>query len=141
MTSLVTIARAVLPLWTLRVFGVLLSALLVAGQLAVLGHLALVEHAICAKHGEVVHAESATGPAVDAGQHVAAWTGTSGESSHEHCECLGRAPDPFGLPAPWVTADVAAPPAERALPCGALDLPVRQLPALALAPKQSPPLG
>jgi hypothetical protein len=128
----------------LRTSAVLLGILALLAQGTQLGHMLLVEHAICAEHGELVHGEAhqAVEPwALDAaaGQSMALRPGFAAEQAHahEHCGTASERRDavasaaltPLGL----VRLDlIVAPPAE-------LSPHPRPRAQLSLAPKTSPP--
>jgi len=121
------------------------STLLLAAQLLTLGHLAIVQHTICAEHGEVIHSgsphEARALPAPDEG--AASGPALGGEAppvehAHDHCLARANARERFALlPAldlmPGSLVATATPPALSA---------VSVAPAIAvllLAPKNSPP--
>jgi hypothetical protein len=117
----------------------MLALALVAAQGAWLAHFALVKHAYCPEHGELVHLDAAPHTAV--GAHPAKTRGLyapeeAEQGRHEHCALLG------------LRREVALPASSSAfLP--AYDPPTNVVPGVAwapssdtrfrLAPKQSPP--
>jgi hypothetical protein len=120
-----------------------LSLLLVAGAgqtLPGLHHL-LVRHAVCAEHGELVHAAELAEASSEAGSEsdAARPSHDEPEHEHEHCSMPGLSADP---------ALVSAGPAAERQPLGALpaSLPAASerahssLALLAFAPKLAPPV-
>ncbi len=125
------------------VFAVLV--LFVIGSIASSLHMALVRHAVCAEHGEVVHvAPAAPGPACDSALHEHnsfRWSSTPGDSGdeHDHCPVAVQARE---RDVAWTPARVVV---ERHCPllvrtCAPNHAPVPTLSRLFLAPKHSPPV-
>jgi len=124
----------------LRALGVAIAALLVAGQLSALGHLGLVQHARCAEHGELVHAQATHDRFVRAHSAGSSVTASEQEAlAHEHCDYVGRVREQLG-----VAAARCAIAADRDLTPSVIqplasETPTAQRAPLAVAPKQSPP--
>jgi hypothetical protein len=121
------------------------ACLYVFGAFASLVHVATIEHARCAEHGEVVHADEASAAARLSARPLAASDGLHQGSQeephgdHEHCFVLAPAhPDVVSERSPSLLVLRAKErPAE-----GVFTLPAPVPPAVALwrlAPKQSPP--
>jgi len=128
--------------WGFRLLGICLSLLLVGGQLAALGHLTLVEHSVCAEHGELTHAHGARADRASAlpSEQTALSRGAgSDDLGHEHCAFIARARE--GLLLPPTTASLAPPqPGAIAQQAACAEChPLGRLAALCVAPKQSPP--
>jgi hypothetical protein len=128
--------------WGFRLLGIWLSVLLVGGQLAALGHLALVEHSVCPEHGELTHGHAARDDRasdVSSGQSAVSRARTGEDLGHEHCAFIARTRDALTL----ASAAASLAPAE----CSSTTLqairaevyPLGRLAALYVAPKQSPP--
>ena len=125
-----------------RWFPTALALVLVAGQGATLAHLAIVRHAYCAEHGELVDVgaeSSAPTPASpeDATDHVLPGPASGSDGhEHEHCAVVGHRREA-------VLADRVGPavtlhaPVEPAPPADVVVVAVG--PVFRLAPKQSPP--
>jgi hypothetical protein len=112
-------------------------------QLSVFAHLALVRHATCPEHGDLVHVEGDAPAALhhhDAAPDAnASLTGVESEHVHDHCAVGMPARERMIALAPWTGTTlpghrVAARP--RAPPHGR---DVAVIAALRLAPKNSPP--
>ena len=121
------------------------STLLLAAQLATLGHLLIVRHTLCREHGEAIHSGSprqaqAMRPTHEGALADPALRGGGQPAVHSHDHCLAQAntrerfallPAPDSMPGPLLVA--ATPPSLSA---------VGTAPAVAvflLAPKNSPP--
>ena len=129
----------------LRVLAALVALLLLGSSLGQLTHFLVVQHAICAEHGELLevhggaeHADAVASDPDSGGDHAPA-PAPDAENDHDHCQLLARQHRELGLP--------VAPPVAIA-PAVATQLPswfaVSQSPTmaqapLALAPKTSPP--
>ena len=122
-----------------------ISTLLLAAQLATLGHLLIVRHTICPEHGEMIHSGlpsqaqtirpphqgSAADPALGGGAPPA-------EHAHDHCLARANPRERFAL-LPALDSMFGPLPAATKLPPR---LAVAVAPAVAvlrLAPKNSPP--
>jgi hypothetical protein len=115
----------------------LAAALLVSAKVSTLVHVALVEHATCAEHGESVHT-SGTGAERPIEDLIRSDAPGGAAETHEHCEACAVARSDDGLrPA---TAAVGLPgggaPAAESPP----DLVSPSVATLRVAPKQSPPV-
>jgi len=124
----------------LRALGLVLAALLVAGQLAALGHLGLVPHARCAEHGELVHAEpSARKQAAQSNAQNSVAPSEDEALAHEHCDHLGRVRESFCVAAARcvVVHDIETTPSVLEPPSAGAQSGLRA--PLTVAPKQSPP--
>jgi hypothetical protein len=121
------------------------STLLLAAQLATLGHLLIVRHTICPEHGEAIHAASpseaqalraspaglASGPALDRGA-------TPAEHADDHCLARANTRERFALlPTPDVTPGSLLETAT--LPSLSTVAVAPAVAVLFLAPKNSPP--
>lgn len=128
----------------LRALASLVALLLTLSSLGQVAHFALVPHAICAEHGELVElserashvAASHAEPASNDGTRAAA---PEQVSEHDHCQVLARGQREQALPAS---------PAARILPPASVAAELAWAPqtagfprvsALLLAPKTSPP--
>jgi hypothetical protein len=125
-----------------------LAALLLFGNLGGALHLALVQHAICPEHGELIHVSADTlacAPAPIAPTR-AAESGTPllrkglppARDQHEHCA--------QGIPIRQSSLVLQAAPAWRTVPCECsrpqereTSAPLASIPRILLAPKHSPP--
>ncbi|MBX7101014.1 MAG: hypothetical protein K1X89_25080 [Myxococcaceae bacterium] len=126
-----------------RFAALMTGVLLVAGQLSSLAHFALVRHARCAEHGELVHAQgegalTSAAPRASPGPAVQARALAEESHGHDHC-VLGIArrsgalipvQPALTLTAPHDAGVMTAPVSHPAGPSVAL---------LRLAPKSSPP--
>jgi hypothetical protein len=123
------------PAWC----GFVLAALFLSAQLASWAHIALVPHASCAEHGELVHGHlDAT---LDAGEHDGAPSvvpQAPGGGGHEHCS-LALAREPRVPHLHDAHAAFVLVPAPQADDCPEDDGGARTFPLYLLAPKQSPP--
>jgi predicted cobalt transporter CbtA len=119
--------------------------LFVIGSIASSLHMALVRHAVCAEHGEVVHvAPAAPAPGCDSALHEhdsRQWSSTPSDSSdaHDHCPVALQARE-RGLA--WTPTRAVVqkhgPPLVRT--CAPSYAPVPTLSRLFFAPKHSPPV-
>lgn len=128
----------------LRTSAILLGILALLAQGTQVGHMLLVEHAICAEHGELVHGEAhqAVGPwAFEAasGQSMALRPRFAADQAHahEHCGTVSERSDAVASAAQATLTlprrdSVVAPPAK-------LSLRARRRARLSFAPKTSPP--
>jgi len=124
----------------LRALGVAIAALLVAGQLAALGHLGLVQHARCAEHGELVHAKPADRKLATAHSAKSSVSASEEEAlAHEHCDYVGRVREQFGVAGARCAIAADSDPAGVVIEPLASSTPTAQRSPLAVAPKQSPP--
>jgi hypothetical protein len=119
--------------------ALLLTGLLLAGQLAALAHVVLVTHVTCPEHGDLVHPRQ--GQAATRAS-AAAWYPTSlgaGEEHADHCATALHQGDRLtATPVPEVRTSASV----RALPCPRDTTGETPLLALfRLAPKTSPPLS
>jgi hypothetical protein len=126
----------------LRALAVLIAGLLSLSSLGEIAHFLLVPHAICADHGELIEVSEVGGhaaPHADAPSSAPQVAPASGEGSgHDHCELLASHQRQLALPA--VAPGAVVPVATGVLIALAGGETSRQpLPALALAPKTSPP--
>lgn len=135
--------RVLRPLLLRRASAVFLAALYVVGAFAGIVHVAAVEHARCAEHGEIVHADGPLRADVRVGYYEDARLHAGERASHhaEHDHCLVLAPA-SPVVATLVHVDVVAALDERAQ--GATPALVGEAHAVAeplfrLAPKQGPP--
>lgn len=127
----------------LRLWAGLLALLLCGSSLSETAHFLLVQHAVCAEHGELIelHDRSAAAEALHdaAPEHGTQASAPDLEGEHEHCQLLGRRQQELTLPEVAGVAVVPrAPESGRAL----LDAPTAArapVSALSLAPKTSPP--
>ncbi len=118
--------------------------LFVAGSVASTLHMALVRHAVCGEHGELVHAPEALAAPCDSDghEHQPVFTSDLPESSdgtHEHCPIATKAQvrDFAWTPAREFVRDVRVASARACAPAAPRVPAVAQL---ALAPKHSPPI-
>jgi len=130
--------------WGFRLLGVWLSLLLVGGQLAALGHLALVEHSVCPEHGELTHGHAAArgdgASEVSSDQRALLRAAGSGEDrGHEHCAFIARTRDALALASTAASLAPAEPGAIAKRAIRAERNPLGRLAPLCVAPKQSPP--
>jgi hypothetical protein len=122
------------------------ALLVLAGQFSSLAHQLLVQHAVCAEHGELidVHAGVARQASADrtAANEAAVSTGDSAvggaEAGDEHCAVLAHRRDQAAGPQRAETLTFVAGAEEPALPSVDAHRPP-QVVQLRLAPKQSPP--
>lgn len=122
----------------------LVASLVLAGQLGVSAHLALVPHTVCAVHGELVHAASAleghlaptASLAPQTQPQVTARPAHSGHSD-EHCSVLAHRREQAAPPARLEPFGEAFAPA--AILASAPSVTPRLEVPFRLAPKQSPP--
>lgn len=123
----------------------LVLALFVVGSLAGSLHMALVRHAVCAEHGELVEvAPSSAGGTCDNAKHIrhpASWTAAPGaiDGEHEHCQIATQARERVVA---WTPIRVVARTEPTVVPRVCATCPAR-LPAVSplfLAPKHSPPI-
>ena len=119
--------------------AVALTAL--AGQVASLGHMLLVRHAICLEHGELIHSDQVDAPATSmprgAGPSASPADAPALENrGHVHCALVARRRD---VHVPRLLTAVALPPmlGLAAPPCTVALLPIQ---TIAVAPKGSPPV-
>ena len=124
-----------------RLQGVILAALLVASQTSAWVHAAVVSHATCAEHGELIHAGAAapeTQDAAGAPAGAAVLANVPTASAHEHCGAgaLLRFRE-LALAAPIAVALVPTLSSPR-VRAGAPPL-VRGADVYLVAPKTSPP--
>jgi hypothetical protein len=118
----------------------MLALVLVGAQGATLAHFAIVRHAYCSDHGELIHPDAA--PHTHAASHGSRAPGlyASDEEGrgheHDHCILRGHRRE-VALSAPAATTLIAA---ERhaSVPAAVAAIP-RASPLFRLAPKQSPP--
>jgi len=116
-----------------------------AGQLGAVAHFAVVRHGVCATHGEAVHvARGLHGRAAHPHDHAAnaSSQASEGEPDHEHDHCLVAARLREAAIAPQPRLE---PPGQAAESCSAAPHVVQGaslggIAALALAPKNSPPV-
>jgi hypothetical protein len=122
-----------------------ISTLLLAAQLATLGHLLIVRHTICPEHGEAIHSNSpseaqAMPPTHEGTAADPALGGGAPPAEHAHDHCLARAntrerfavlPAPDSTPGPLLAA--------TALPSLSAVAVAPAVAVLRLAPKNSPP--
>jgi hypothetical protein len=128
-----------------RGLTIAVAVLLFCGQLSSWVHLALVPHAICAEHGELIHVVQAPAfdgtPAPKAGESsLVASAPVEVEHAHDHCQ-FGphhRAPAMTAPRAPVVAENRVVPPRPPIL--GASAPAVRAISLYLLAPKTSPPV-
>ena len=119
------------------------GVLLLAGQLSSLAHFALVQHARCAEHGELVHARAEGAPvaaAPTATRGTSALTPAAAEEAHGHDHCVLGVARRSGALLPGRTTPTA--PAPRPSGVAARSLATPAAPSVALlrlAPKSSPP--
>jgi hypothetical protein len=117
----------------------LVALFYVAQQLSVVAHLALVRHAVCDEHGELVdvdvaRASEASGSSKQGSQESSSHLG----HDHEHCGVLAHLRQQFNPPVfVGIPARVAALPDVAAVLC--LSAPSIAIPVYCLAPKNSPP--
>jgi hypothetical protein len=127
----------------LRALAAVVASLLSLSSLGEIAHFLLVPHAICADHGELIEVSEGS-------QHAAAHADTVSSdpevapasdegSGHDHCELLASHQRQLALPA---VAPVAVVPIATGMLIALVggEASRRPLPALALAPKTSPPL-
>ena len=121
------------------------STLLLAAQLATLGHLSIVRHTICREHGEAIHSGSPGGaqalrPTHQVAPADPALAGGGQPAAHSHDHCLAQAktrerfallPVPELIPAPLLVA--------ATFPSLAGVSMAPAVAVLLLAPKNSPP--
>ena len=120
------------------------STLLLAAQLATLGHLLIVRHTICPEHGEAIHAASpsaqalraspeglVSGPALGGGA-------TPAEHADDHCLARANTRERFAL-LPIPEAITGALLATATLPSRSSVAVAPAVAVLLLAPKNSPP--
>jgi len=131
----------------LRWWAALLALLLTASALGQAAHFLLVPHTICAEHGELLElgegAEHATASREHAVEDERQSRAASPEASaaHEHCQVLARGQREQALPKAPSVALLPAAAARSAAVFTEHAHPALGLPALALAPKTSPPLA
>jgi hypothetical protein len=123
-----------------RLFSGLLALGLVGAQGASLAHFALVKHAYCPEHGELIHpdaeyrAPSAERHSSKPGLYAA--EAAEREHGHDHCALAGHRRD-SALPARTATSLIQADHRSAVAPDLASVPP--SLPRFRVAPKQSPP--
>jgi hypothetical protein len=141
----------------LRGLAALVAALLLASSFGQIAHFALVRHAICREHGELLElhgaAEAQLGAKAEAqlgakaekaaarndGQQRAEAPASDSGSEHDHCQMVARNQREQGLvPAPALALARAAAAGLVPASTAAVEL-VRPLAPLQLAPKTSPP--
>lgn len=118
-------------------------------QLSTVGHLALVEHHVCAEHGEWSHpgasplgGEKSDAHATGARNEHESSEGSekeTGHGEHEHCSCIAEKqsfPAPASLHVEHAVTELGAPPRPSIVEA---DEPSRQSVYL-YAPKTSPPI-
>jgi hypothetical protein len=125
----------------LRSLALLVATLLAASSLGQIAHLLVVQHTICAEHGELLELSSDGGHSAATqveDEHSPTSTSSEEATSHEHCEILASAQRQTPLPVAAVIGLVpaAAGAAREVLPVSSVRL---MLPALVVAPKTSPP--
>ncbi|HMR79733.1 MAG TPA: hypothetical protein PKD61_31715 [Polyangiaceae bacterium] len=125
-----------------RAFGVCVALLLALGQLSGLGHLVLVQHTVCAEHGDMHHEGSASHlpkTALESCPGIAVTTGDSPRvDDHDHCDGWIRVDEHALLPVVSVSAgDVVH--AEQVVASIARAAALPPIGLLALAPKLAPP--
>jgi hypothetical protein len=132
------------PGWTVRVAAAFAALLLLASSLGQVAHFLLVQHAICAEHGELLevhgaeHPASATITLADSDEQAHA-SAPDLEGEHDHCQHLARRQSELAVFTGATEALVIPPPAAT-LPKPSLAAEPRASHALlALAPKTSPP--
>lgn len=116
-----------------------LAALLIGSEHSLASlHQALTAHAVCAEHGELVHADSAHGEALSRAAVPAVEPGASAEAEHHHCGTVPAAP----LRAPAATAATVhvSTPYVAIEPARAPKTFVPAPDVLGFAPKLSPPV-
>ncbi|MBX3128592.1 MAG: hypothetical protein KF718_17855 [Polyangiaceae bacterium] len=126
-----------------RALAVCVVALVALGQLNALGHTWLVQHTVCAEHGDVHHEVSAGPPSSSATPAPAVQVtvtagGASAGADHEHCDGWVRLPQPLAPPEPRLSAELGS--QSQSMPRA----PARaehalSIPLLAVAPKLPPP--
>lgn len=123
-----------------RVLAALAALLLVGSSLGQAAHLAVVQHAICAEHGDLLHAADAhTASTADAEHDDEGGSTPEQGGDHDHCQLLARNQGEQALPGVSAVSALlpVAPPALIEL---ATVVPARPAQApLSLAPKTSPP--
>jgi hypothetical protein len=129
----------------LRALATLVALLLAASSLSQVAHFVLVQHAICAEHGELLElderpAHAAASHEHKAGSQLQARVSSTEASGHDHCQILARSQKQPGLPP--APAPSIAPAAASSTSCSIASTSgvVTTLPRLAVAPKTSPPL-
>jgi hypothetical protein len=127
----------------LRLWAGLLALVLCGGSLGEAAHFLLVQHAICAEHGELIEVHEgshASEPSHDTTlEHGTRASAPEEAGEHEHCQLLGLRQQELTLPEVAVATAIPQPSASHA---GLLDAPTTalvSLSALSLAPKTSPP--
>jgi hypothetical protein len=128
-----------------RLLAILAAGSVLCAQLATDVHLALVPHAICAQHGEVVEADARVG-AVRAPDeldgvetHFDMASPPTSASEHEHCLASVLARHRSLISARLAVAGPAS--HEARAPRSTARAPYSPVEALRLAPKQSPPMA
>jgi hypothetical protein len=127
-----------------RVLAALVALLLSASALGQAAHFLLVPHALCAEHGELLELSERGSHGAAAHEQAAGSVKEAHASppdavaAHDHCDVLARGQREQGLPKAAAALQPAAP-FERATFFAAQRVFSPGLPALALAPKTSPP--
>jgi hypothetical protein len=119
----------------------LAALLLVGSSLGQAAHLAVVEHAICAEHGDLLHAADSHAATAGPADHDDEGGSTPEQGGdHEHCQLLARNQGEQALPvasADGALLPFAVPALVELAPSVARARPAQA--PLSLAPKTSPP--
>jgi hypothetical protein len=132
-------------LGALRLLATLVALLLTASSLGQAAHFLLVQHAICAEHGELLElaersAHVAAAHEHEAGNKVQARVSSAEAAGHDHCQILARSQKQPGLPPAPALTIVPAGATSASCSIASATRAVTTLPRLAVAPKTSPPL-
>lgn len=126
-------------LLVVRALGAVVAALLALGQLASLGHLLLVQHTVCAEHGDMHHGDAVEAPRASQAAGIALEQGSpSSLVEHDHCDGWVRVPQHVAHDS-LATAAPALVDAPLAADLGATSAVAAPIALLALAPKLAPP--
>jgi hypothetical protein len=127
----------------LRLWSALLALLLAGSSLGQVAHFLLIQHAVCAEHGELVElhgsASEIDARAPQADNHGVQASAPENEAEHEHCQLLARKQQELALPQLEPSVLAPSPVSVSRLLVPTSDQARASLSALVLAPKTSPP--
>jgi hypothetical protein len=121
-----------------RVSAAALAAFIAGAQLLAVAHMSVVVHAVCAEHGELVHAAGPEAEQLSAAADRELHAAPAADGGHEHCAVAACRRQPVELSERFSTEAVVAAVAEPIADTGA-DVFISRLRLLQAAPKASPP--
>jgi hypothetical protein len=126
----------------LRLWASLLALLLCASSLGEAAHFLLVQHRVCAEHGELIEVhegEAGAEPTASDHEHGTRASAPAEEGEHQHCQLLGRRQQELTLPEVAAVPGVSPAPVAARAALHDSSIARTSQSALSLAPKTSPP--